>query len=340
MILPIQVKYFNREYCQATIDAEGALNGFPLLSIDSESYIDGGEIQSGADFSPHEGRHCIAIGKSCSLATGIVFMIDLNHDYTAVFQGTIPGISSTRQFIKAPRKGSIVIQNDVWVGYGVTIMAGVTLHNGCVVAAGSVVTKDVPPYAIVGGNPAKVIRYRFDDSIVDGLQKIAWWDWSSEVKEKRRDDFLLPVEQFVQKYLPEADNCPPEDSAGDLFSDRSVVLFIPDVKEPHPVYPDVLHQYFSEARPKTELLIYLPQEDSEAQHIQAIEAILSQYEGLDSYVTLQVGENLDERLLMRAADFFVTTRSQPTVYRTCLADRYHTKILYGTDKPIFPQQLR
>ena len=104
MILPIQVKYFNREYCQATIDTEGALNGFPLLSIDSESYIDGGEIQSGADFSPHEGRHCIVIGKSCSLATGIVFMIDLNHDYTAVFQGVIPGISSTRQFMKAPRK--------------------------------------------------------------------------------------------------------------------------------------------------------------------------------------------------------------------------------------------
>ena len=267
-------------------------------------------------------------------------MIDLNHDYTAVFQGVIPGISSTRQFMKAPRKGSIVIQNDVWVGYGVTIMAGVTLHNGSVVAAGSVVTKDVPPYAIVGGNPAKVIRYRFDDNIIDGLQKIAWWDWSNEVKEKRRDDFLLPVEQFVQKYLPEADNCPPEDGAGGLFSDRSVVLFIPDVKEPHPVYPDVLHQYFSEARPKTELLIYLPQEDSEAQHIQAIEAILSQYEGLDSYVTLQVGENLDERLLMRAADFFVTTRSRSTVYRTCLADRYHTKILYGTDKPIFPKQLR
>lgn len=209
MIQPIQIKWYNREYCQAAITTEGELNGFPLLSIDSESYIDGGEIQSGVNFPPHEGRHCIAIGKSCSLASGIVFMIDLNHDYTAVFQGVIPGISSTRQFMKAPRKGSIVIQNDVWVGYGVTIMAGVTLHNGCVVAAGTVVTKDVPPYAIVGGNPAKVIRYRFDDNIIDGLQKIAWWDWSSEVKEKRREDFLLPVEQFVQKYLPEADNCPP-----------------------------------------------------------------------------------------------------------------------------------
>lgn len=67
---------------------------------------------------------------------------------------------------------------------------------------------------------------------------------------------------------------------------------------------------------------------------------MAQYEELDSYVTLQVGEDLDERLLMSAADFFVTTRSRFTVYRTCLADRYHTKMLYGTDKPIFPKQLR
>lgn len=203
------------------------------------------------------------------------------------------------------------------------------------------VTKDVPPYAIVGGNPAKVIRYRFDDTIIDGLQKIAWWDWSNEVKEQRRDDFLLPVEQFVQKYLAETDICPlPEDSTENLFSGRSVVLFIPDVKEPHPVYPDVLYQYFSIDRPNTELLIYLAEEDSDAHYLQAIEAILAQYEGRDSYVTLQVGENLDECLLMRNADFFVTTRSRRTVYRTCLADRYHTRILYGTDKPIFPRQLK
>ena len=72
MILPIQIKWYNREYCQAAITAEGDLNGFPLLSIDSESYMDGGEIQSGVNFPPHEGRHCIAIGKSCSLASGIV----------------------------------------------------------------------------------------------------------------------------------------------------------------------------------------------------------------------------------------------------------------------------
>ena len=217
-------------------------------------------------------------------------------------------------------------------------MAGVTLHNGCVVAAGAVVAKDVPPYAIVGGNPAKVIRYRFDEAIIDGLQKIAWWDWSNQEKEQRWNDFLLPVEVFVQKYLPIADRCSPMDCIENLFSGRSVVLFIPDVKEPHPVYPDVLRQYFSIDRPETELLLYLSKEDSETKYVREIESILCQYENRDSYVTLQTGKTLDERLLMRGADYFVTTRCLQTVYRTCLADRYNTKILYGTDKPIFPEQ--
>ena len=69
-------------------------------------------------------------------------------------------------------------------------------------AAKAVVTKDVPPYAIVGGNPARVLRFRFDEKIIDALQKIAWWDWSEEVQRARKKDFNLPVEAFVEKYLP------------------------------------------------------------------------------------------------------------------------------------------
>ena len=119
MIQEFKIEWFTHEYTQVAITSTDSLNGFPLLSIDSESYVDGREIQSGVNFLPFDGCHCIAIGKSCSPATGIVFMIDLNHDYTAVFQGVLPCITSTRQYMKAPRKGSIIIQNDVWVGYGV-----------------------------------------------------------------------------------------------------------------------------------------------------------------------------------------------------------------------------
>ncbi|MGU5583341.1 CatB-related O-acetyltransferase, partial [Aeromonas hydrophila] len=79
-----------------------------------------------------------------------------------------------------PYKGDTVIGNDVWIGYDALIMPGVKVGNGAIIAARSVVTGDVPAYAVVGGNPAKVIRYRFDDDTIARLNAIAWWDWPVE----------------------------------------------------------------------------------------------------------------------------------------------------------------
>jgi len=79
-----------------------------------------------------------------------------------------------------PFKGDTIIANDVWIGYAATIMPSVKIGNGAIIATKSVVTKDVPDYAIVGGNPAKVIRYRFEKETIDALLKIAWWNWSAE----------------------------------------------------------------------------------------------------------------------------------------------------------------
>ena len=77
-------------------------------------------------------------------------------------------------------RGDIVIGNDVWVTFGSYVLSGVTIGDGAVVATGSVVTKDVPPYAIVGGNPAKLIKYRFSDEQIAALLEIKWWDWPEE----------------------------------------------------------------------------------------------------------------------------------------------------------------
>lgn len=166
--------------------SNGELNGFPFFSIDRDSYIVQAEVQSGINFRPKDGRHCLTIGKGCSLADGITFIIDLNHDYRAVSQGANAFLDGIVPMARTPRKGTIVIQNDVWIGHGATIMAGVTLHNGCIVAAEAVVTKDVPPYAMVGGNPAKVFGYRFAPDAVTALQRIAWWDWPKEIQWGRR----------------------------------------------------------------------------------------------------------------------------------------------------------
>lgn len=326
-----------RNYAQYTISDPPALSGFPLCSIDTDSYIVGADIQSGIDLDVAGGRHCLAIGKGCSLADDITFMIDLNHDYGAVAQGELSFLRGTAHTRKSGRKASIIIQNDVWIGHGVLIMAGVVLHNGCVAAANSVITKDVPPYAIVGGNPAKVIRYRFDGQTINALQQIAWWDWPPEVLSARSADFDLPAEVFAEKYAPKGGACSP--TPEHPVPHPPVVLFIPDLDEPYPLYPKVFAQYFEKDRPQTELLIYVPGQDPGCKKQKLIEDILHQYLDRDTGVTIQTGSTLDEHMLFRNADYYVTTRARHTVPHTCLADLYNVKILFGTDEPVFPPDL-
>jgi virginiamycin A acetyltransferase len=79
-----------------------------------------------------------------------------------------------------PNKGNTVIGNDVWIGYRATIMPGIHVGDGAIIASGALVTKDVPPYSIVGGNPAKEVKRRFSSDIVDILLSLRWWDWPIE----------------------------------------------------------------------------------------------------------------------------------------------------------------
>ena len=93
----------------------------------------------------------------------------------------------------------IIIENDVWIGYRVTILSGIRIGNGAIVAAGSVVTRDVPPYSIVGGVPARIIRYRFNQEIIRELLTDKWWDNSFEwIKEHA--DLFENCEQYLKFY--------------------------------------------------------------------------------------------------------------------------------------------
>jgi len=100
------------------------------------------------------------------------------------------------------RENQVVIGHDVWVGHGAVIMPGVTIGTGCVIGAGAVVTKDVDPYMIAVGVPAKPLKSRFDTKTVEGLMQIAWWDWAHDRLREHLMDFRnLSAEEFVEKFL-------------------------------------------------------------------------------------------------------------------------------------------
>lgn len=99
------------------------------------------------------------------------------------------------------RQGRITeIGHDSWIGHGSIILPEVNIGIGAVVGAGSVVTKDVPPYGIVVGNPARLIRYRFEPQQREALLNIQWWDWSHDCLKERLEDFSLPIQDFIDKY--------------------------------------------------------------------------------------------------------------------------------------------
>lgn len=92
------------------------------------------------------------------------------------------------------------IGNDVWLGRNVIITNGANIGNGVIAGAGAVITKDVPDYAVVGGVPAKIIRFRYTPEQIEALNRICWWNWSDEQIRERYDDFFLPIEEFIAKY--------------------------------------------------------------------------------------------------------------------------------------------
>lgn len=137
----------------------------------------------------------LKIGKYCSIACGAKFIFtSANHTKHSVSTYPFPiffeewGLDVKNIRSAWDNKGDIIIGNDVWIGYEAIIMQGVTIGDGAIIGTRAVVTKDVSPYTVVGGVPAKPIKKRFDDETIQKLEELQWWDWPDEkVKEKVLD---------------------------------------------------------------------------------------------------------------------------------------------------------
>jgi phosphonate metabolism protein (transferase hexapeptide repeat family) len=148
------------------------------------------------------------IGKFCSIAA----MIRINPGNHPMHRATqahftyrasayFPGESDDADFFAWRREHHCTIGHDVWLGHGAIVLPGRNIGTGAVIAAGAIVTKDVAPYTIVAGNPARPVRRRFSETVEDGLMELAWWDWEHEMLRQALPDFRkLPVEDFLSKY--------------------------------------------------------------------------------------------------------------------------------------------
>lgn len=129
----------------------------------------------------------LQIGKFCSIACGAKFLFNsANHTLSSLSTYPFPlffeewGLEKKDVTKAWDNKGDIIIGNDVWIGYEAVILAGVTIGDGAIIGTHAVVTKDVPPYTIVGGVPAKLIKRRFSEETISALLEIQWWNWSEE----------------------------------------------------------------------------------------------------------------------------------------------------------------
>ena len=184
IIMMIETSTYSRPHCS---------------SFGQHSYGGAAEVKSWG-----EGTH-YSVGKFCSIADCLTIFLGGNHrvDWISTypfpaFASTFPEVNGLDGFVAT--HGNVVIGNDVWIGSHVTILSGVTIGDGAVIGAYSVVAKSIPPYAIAVGNPARVVRYRFDEETIHLLLKLQWWNWPIETIRKNAPLLCSDnIQEFLQR---------------------------------------------------------------------------------------------------------------------------------------------
>ena len=188
-------KIYPRSQGHSTVYLQNVVND-PFIEVGDYTIYDD-FVRDPRDFArnnvlynyPECNRDRLRIGKFCSIACGAKFLFNAaNHALGSLSTYPFPiffeewGLSPLPEDIAGAwdNRGDIVIGNDVWIGYEAVILSGVTVGDGAIIGTRAVVTKDVPPYAIVGGVPAHVIRSRFDSRTVEALEALRWWDWEED----------------------------------------------------------------------------------------------------------------------------------------------------------------
>lgn len=182
---------------------------FPGARISPQSRIPRGDVSIGRGtygrfeirlFHPSDK---VTIGNYCSIARGVLILAGGEHKTdTAATYPLRARLGSQIGNCDVASKGAIEIGNDVWIGTRSTALSGVRIGSGAVVGACSLVTTNIPAFAVAVGIPARVVRFRFPENVINELQKIAWWEWPEDQILEDIDAFSLPVSEFIERFRP------------------------------------------------------------------------------------------------------------------------------------------
>ena len=296
-----------------------------ILTLGTRSYINGLSLCIG--YTKWNGQ--ALIGRFCSLSHELLFLVGRNHNYKAITTSSqLPIRPKTRS--KNPQQ--IIIGHDVWIGHGATILGGVKIGNGAVIGANAVVAKDIPPYAIAVGNPARVIKYRFDEETIKKMLAVKWWNWSLE---KIADNFPLmnDVEKFLSAhYSPALEEFPEDNFSCQLnnFIGNSAYQFIADFEAKAPLWSKIIKD-FKQANLADAVLVIWLGKDATEENSQALTAAIGDSKNI---LVFKHDENFSPAALKKATHF-ITTREMSTLAALDYLWNTDVKIISALDNEIF-----
>lgn len=331
MIIDVSRNNFEQFVRKLYIDKEQSVVG---ITLGEGSYLVYGTLEFG-------GPQChVLVGKYSSIGHRIKFIAGLNHDSSRVstfpfieaFEGSYGGHINN---YPESNHYQIVIGNDVWIGAGVTLLGGVKIGNGAVIGAGAVVAKDVPPYAVVVGNPARVIKYRFDKATIEWLQKLRWWNWTPD-KIKSCWKEMQNIESFKEKYC----EIPALKISAEYQELQNVIhqfkddgykfyYFVPDLLSKERIWQTVLNK-FSNVTDKKILFIDMPA-DIPGDIMSKFEKLIDTYQQ-GQLVLNKADKEYQAQYILPLMDCIITTKEANSSVSIDIACMSGTTVLYGADE--------
>lgn len=301
------------------------------VTIGTGTYIGKARIEFG-NTSSH-----VLIGNYCSMGVRIVFEVGMNHEYNYVTTYPVEDFEKNDGINRfySVNKNQIIIGNDVWIGSDVIVLGGVHIGNGAVIGAGAVVAKDVPPYAVVVGNPARIIKYRFDEGVICRLQKIKWWYWPYEkIKEK------YPLMKDIDKFLKDCGDNTPKGYTDEMVqilkelkADGYYVYYmVADFQISEQIWRSVLKEYLESFSDENKVILLMEVMGVNKESCLAEMSAMVEEAGDNAPVVVpHEGQNMICPELFKLVDTFITNKSEYSSVVVDFMSDIEGEVVYALD---------